>query len=79
MNTVAKPEHIEAAGKLRSLMVKYSEIELLLQVGEYTSGDDTLADKAIIAKPKIDKFLQQKTASLSEFLQTIQSLRVIVT
>ena len=78
MNTVAKPEHVVAAGKLRSLMVKYSEIELLLQVGEYSSGGDILADKAIIAKPKIDEFLQQETASQSEILQTIQELQRIV-
>src|SRR4051812_4291559 len=34
MNALITPEHKQAAGRVRELMAKYQEIELLLKVGE---------------------------------------------
>lgn len=51
-------EH-EAAGRLRTLLAKYRDIEFLLQVGEYKAGSDALADEAIARLAAIHTFLRQ--------------------
>ena len=42
MNALITPEHKAAAGKVRELMAKYQDIELLLKVGEYKKGADRI-------------------------------------
>ncbi len=36
-----------AAGRVRELMAKHAEIELLLNIGEYQPGSDPVADEAV--------------------------------
>ncbi len=38
MNSVIAPEHGKAAGRLRELMARYTEVELLIRIGEYKPG-----------------------------------------
>ncbi len=69
MPAVASAPHQSGATNLRALMAKYKEIELLLQVGEYKSGGDPVADAAIAAKPRIDGFLQQTREDRTAFAE----------
>ena len=46
MGRVASQDHLAAAARLRKLLAKYQEIELLLQIGEYKAGGDLDADAA---------------------------------
>jgi type III secretion protein N (ATPase) len=59
MGAVVPIEHLNAANKLRSLLAKYDEIELLLKLGEYQAGADALADEAIAKRERIVAFLRQ--------------------
>ena len=59
MGAVTTPDHVAAAGLARRHLSKFRDIELLLQVGQYTEGADIEADAAIAAKPALDRFLQQ--------------------
>jgi type III secretion protein N (ATPase) len=59
MPLVASAKHQAAAHHIRSLIAKHRDIELLLQVGEYRSGSDLLADEAIAKFPAIKAFLSQ--------------------
>lgn len=52
-------QEYEAAALLRTLLAKYRDIEFLLQVGEYKSGSDALADQAIAKLDAIRNFLHQ--------------------
>jgi ATP synthase in type III secretion protein N len=73
---IASSAHITAAGRLRSLMAKYAEIEFLLQVGEYKPGGDSLADEAIAQMPQIRAFLQQSShepCSLDSTLENFEA------
>ena len=47
MNAVITPQHKKAAGRVRELMAKYAEIELLIKIGEYKPGSDPLTDEAV--------------------------------
>jgi len=78
MNAVVKPEHRAAAGKLRELMAKYQEVELLVKIGEYKKGSDALADRAIERMPRINEFLRQRTDEQMSFDATLRKLQQLV-
>lgn len=59
MGRVVSDEHRDAAQRLRQLLAKYQEIELLLQIGEYKPGSDSEADTAIRLMPAIKRLLCQ--------------------
>lgn len=56
---VASRDHQAAAGKVRSWLAKYAEIEFLLQIGEYKAGGDPLADEAVWRMPMVNALLRQ--------------------
>jgi len=56
---LTEPSHQAAALRVRELMAKYRELELLIQMGEYRPGADALADTAIERRDAIDAFLRQ--------------------
>lgn len=59
MHRIVPENHSQAAAKIRRLLAKYDEIELLIRVGEYRAGTDAEADEAIRKIEQIRKFLQQ--------------------
>jgi type III secretion protein N (ATPase) len=73
-NNVIRPEHRAAAGRLRELMAKYADVELLVKIGEYKRGSDTTADEAIDKIDEIRSFLKQGTRERSEYPATISTL-----
>lgn len=74
MNRIAGEPHREAAQRLREWLSKYNEVELLVQIGEYKSGSDALADRAIAAQPDIQSLLRQSVDALEPFDRTLQRL-----
>ncbi len=72
--TLAKREHYEATLRLKTLLSKYAEIELLLQMGEYAGGSDPDADAAVAKMPKIKAFLRQDTHDPTSFEETLDLL-----
>ncbi len=57
MNRVVDSEHSAAAERLRALMSRYDDVELLVRMGEYSHGSDAFTDEAIAKKSRIDRFL----------------------
>ena len=60
MGKIVSEEHATNAARLRELLAKYAEVELLLRVGEYQAGTDELADEAIARIDDIKSFLKQR-------------------
>jgi ATP synthase in type III secretion protein N len=75
---VVEPEHKKAAGRLRELMAKYAEVELLVKIGEYKRGGDAVTDEAIDKQEVIKTFLRQRTDEQCAFKDTLAQLREIV-
>jgi ATP synthase in type III secretion protein N len=75
---VADAPHREAAQRLRALAAKHREIRFLLQVGEYRSGSDALADAAIERWPQIDAFLRQRPDEVGSLGEAVARLQEIV-
>jgi len=78
MNMVVTPEHKQYAGRLRELMAKYQEVELLVKIGEYKRGSDALADQAIDRIEKIRDFLKQKTDDYVDFEKTLAMMKNVI-
>lgn len=75
MSHIVSREHKDAADQFRSLLAKYQELELLIQIGEYRAGADTLADRAIQSRPSMQDFLNQPPESHQAFDNVIAALR----
>lgn len=67
---LVSPAHENAARALRAMIAKLSEIELLVQLGEYQPGHDPLADAALSAREEIDAFLRQSVSDPAPFAVT---------
>ncbi len=72
-NVVAR-EHRAASGRMRELMAKYADVELLVKIGEYQSGSDAVTDEAIAKIDDIRNFLKQRTNDLTSIDQAVSSL-----
>ncbi len=78
MNRVTTKEHQAIAGQARSSLSKYRDIELLIQLGEYKSGSDAEADKAIATRSQLLAHLQQNAHQLTTFDDAFSSLDTVV-
>lgn len=78
MNNVVSREHRAMAGRLRELLSKYQEIELLLKIGEYKPGSDATADEAVEKIEQIRSFLKQSTDEHFTFEETLSMLGQVV-
>jgi type III secretion protein N (ATPase) len=73
-NQVITPEHKASAGRMRELMAKYNEVELLVKIGEYKRGSDATTDEAIDKIEAIRTFLRQRTDEHSGFPEAIDGM-----
>jgi len=78
MNAVVTPEHKKLAGRIRELMAKYQEVELLVKIGEYKRGGDALTDEAIDKIAAITAFLKQRTDERSTLAEAVEKMAAIV-
>jgi type III secretion protein N (ATPase) len=78
MNAIVDKNHKDMAGSLRKILAKYAEIELLVQIGEYTKGADAEADDALERIGKANAFLRQDTDERSSFAQTMEAMRSVL-
>ncbi|CAI1008997.1 FliI/YscN family ATPase [Serratia quinivorans] len=78
MPMIASEGQRALAGRLRHLNSLYQEIELLVRVGEYQSGQDRQSDEALYRRPLINQFLRQRSDEYSDFDQTLTALRQAV-
>jgi len=77
-NAIISPEHRKAASKLRSILAKYQEVELLLKIGEYQRGSDAETDEAIAKIDAVNGFLKQGLRETNSYEQTIKMLEAAV-
>jgi type III secretion protein N (ATPase) len=71
---LVQPPHLRSAQALREMLARYREVELLLRVGEYRSGSDPLADKAIERKADMESFLRQTVQEFCPLGRTLAEL-----
>ena len=76
-NSLVSSFQKDKANRVRELMARYREIELLIQMGEYVAGNDQTSDDAVQFKTAIERLLRQDAAQKVEFDQAIEQLMAI--
>lgn len=74
MSQIVPSGHADAAGRMRQLMAKYDDVEMLLQAGEYRPGNDETADTAVERIEEIRAFLNQRTSDLMDYDDILSAL-----
>jgi type III secretion protein N (ATPase) len=75
---LARGEHADAARRLRELLAKLDDIELLLKIGEYQRGSDADADFALERRSVIERFLRQDWSDVARFEDSRTALIEVV-
>lgn len=78
MNEVVTPQHLQAAGRFRTLLARYRDAADLLRIGAYVSGSDPVTDEAIARWPSMEAFLCQAIDESSAFADTVAALEHLV-
>lgn len=78
MNNVVGDSHKKAAQRVREILAKYNELEILVQIGEYEKGADKEADDALARIDDVNKFLRQGIDDHSSFDDTLEALKNVV-
>jgi type III secretion protein N (ATPase) len=68
---------VAAAEAVRAMIAKLEDIELLLQMGEYSPGQDPLADAALSQREAIEAFLRQRPDETSDAATALARMRAI--
>ncbi len=71
---VAAPEQVQSARRLRELMSKFDEVEVLIRIGEFHRGVDALADTAVDRRSAINAFLTQALDTHTTLQETLAGL-----
>lgn len=77
-NQVTEDRHKKIAAKLRTILSKYQEVELLVRIGEYKRGADKVTDEAIDRIEAVNNFLRQGLAEKDDFKTTIDKMAAAV-
>ena len=77
-SAIIPKDHKAAASKLRSLLAKYAEVELLLKIGEYKKGTDPETDEAVAKIGAVNAFLKQGLDEKPVYADTIEKLKEAV-
>ena len=77
-SAIIPKDHKAAASKLRSLLAKYAEVELLLKIGEYKKGTDPETDEAVAKIGAVNAFLKQGLDEKPAYADTIEKLKEAV-
>ena len=78
MNNIVDQAHLKFAGRLRELLAKYQEVELLIKIGEYKQGSDAASDEAVRKVDQINALLKQGLHETSTLEETLERMRAVV-
>jgi len=78
MTNVVDPVQTQMARKFRQLMAAFSQVEILIRLGEYEPGSDLLTDVAVKLQPSINNFLQQGNHQPEPFIHMLNKLEDLI-
>ncbi len=74
MSQITTPEHRDASDRIRQWLSKLEEIDLLVKVGEYQSGADPEADRALEKRQAVQQYLRQPPHESCDFDSALSQL-----
>lgn len=79
MDAIVAESHRNDAARLRSLLSRHRDLQLLLTLGEYRPGHDAENDDAVARHPGLLAFLRQDTRTACAWRDTLEQLHAAVT
>lgn len=77
MSNIVPREHSQAAARLRQVLSGYRDIELMVKLGEYRSGQDPETDRIVADYPRVIDFLRQDTRSAAPTADSIAQMMAL--
>jgi flagellar biosynthesis/type III secretory pathway ATPase len=77
-NQATDERHRKVAFKLKTILSKYQDVELLVRIAEYKRGADKVTDEAIDKTKAINNFLRQGLHDRDDFKTTIDNIAQVV-
>ncbi len=74
MHSIASPEHLHAARRMKQLYSRMQKARDLISVGAYSAGADPVLDEAIALRPGMDRLLQQDLGEKADFPDSCAAL-----
>ncbi len=78
MHSIASPEHLHAARRMKQLYSRMQKARDLISVGAYVAGADPVLDEAIALRPGMDRLLQQDLGEKADFPGSRASLLELI-
>ena len=78
MGLVAGYRQRQASRRLRAILTRYDNLELLIRMGEYQKGVDPADDEAVERRADVLSFLQQERVEPSDLKKTVSALAAAV-
>lgn len=77
VSSICEPEQLKQAAKIREYIARLEELQLMVDLGEYTPGENVETDKIINKRPAIEKFVKQAMHERTDFVETLEMLHAI--
>ncbi len=77
-DAIVSEDHLRASSRMRELLARYNDVELLIRIGEYRRGTDALTDEAVDRIAAINSFLRQGQSERSAYGETVAALKACV-
>lgn len=74
MSSICDSNQLTQAAKIRGYIARLEELQLMLDLGEYTPGENRDTDEVINKRPEIDKFVRQAMNDCNDFADTLEML-----
>jgi flagellum-specific ATP synthase len=78
MRDIVKPEQLQAAGNIRSMLATYKSVEDLIAIGAYVKGSNPKVDQVLARMDSVQFFLRQSREDLSPWADTMQKLNAFL-
>ena len=78
MSAIVDEEHVRLGGRVRELLAKYKEVELLIKIGEYKEGSDEVADEAVAKIEAINEFLKQGVDEIFSMQEVLDLMHTVI-
>ncbi len=75
MRDIVSAEHLESAGRIRSVLATYKSVEDLISIGAYVKGSNPKVDQALIKLESVQGFLRQTREENAVWNDTLQKMK----
>jgi flagellum-specific ATP synthase len=75
MRDIVKPEQLQSAGNIRSMLATYKSVEDLIAIGAYVKGSNPKVDQVVAKLDEIQGFLKQSRGDLAPWSETMLKLK----